>query len=153
MLCAICYMQSMSKKTILTYFIFFIVFSVFFTLPSLTQAWSFGDRLIPIECSQGDGKDCKVEQLIQVAINVFQLILGVLGSLTLLFFVYGGFIWVLSRGNSQMIEKGKSILTGALVGMSLVMASWVIVNFIIAALTGQGFGDVSIFTKTWWSFD
>ncbi|MBT4277333.1 hypothetical protein HOD96_01125 [Candidatus Falkowbacteria bacterium] len=147
----------MSKKTILIYFLFFIVFSVFFTLPSLVQAepWTPGKNLIPDDC-RGNAEDCGVEDLVQVAINVFQLILGVLGSLTLLFFVYGGFVWVLSRGNQQMIQKGKDILTGALVGMSLVMASWVIVNFVIAALTGvsNDFSTIYLFdTSSWWSLD
>lgn len=111
-----------------------------------------GRPLIPTNCTDSGAGECSINDMVQVVLNVFQLILGVLGSLSLLFCVYGGFIWLLSRGNQQMIEQGKNILLGAAIGLTLVLCSWVIINFVIAALTGQtAFKDVKIFgDKVWW---
>ena len=70
--------------------------------------------------------------------------------MSLAFFIYGGFIWLLSRGSQAMIQKGKDIIIGAIIGMSIALGSWVIVNFIIALLTGADFNAVKLFEKDWW---
>ena len=67
--------------------------------------------------------------------------LGVLGSVTLLFFIYGGFVWITAAGNTQRIEQGKKVLEGALIGLIIVLSSWLIIYFITAALTGTMPGE------------
>ena len=57
---------------------------------------------------------------------------------------------MLSRGSQAMIQKGKDIIIGAIIGMSIALGSWVIVNFIIALLTGADFNAVKLFEKDWW---
>ncbi|HMB65833.1 MAG TPA: pilin [Patescibacteria group bacterium] len=62
--------------------------------------------------------------------------LGVVGSLALLMFVYGGFIWMLAAGNSERVEKGKNILFWATIGLVVIFTSYVIVHFVIFELIG-----------------
>ncbi len=129
------------------------VFNLFFVLPVLAQEWLPGGKaLIPVGCTDDDASTpCGINEFVQLLINFFQLMLGILGSLSLVFFIYGGFIWVLSRGNQQMIQKGKDIIIGSIVGLSLALGSWVIVNFTIALVTGTPFTDVKIFyNQQWW---
>ena len=146
----------MMNKTYLKIFFAFCAIIILCSPLCANAGWVndiLGHPLIPPNCTDGAAKNCGVSDMVQVALNVFQLILGVLGSLSLLFCVYGGFIWILSRGNQQMIEQGKNILLGAAIGLTLVLCSWVIINFVIAALTGQAaFSDIKIFGKTWWEF-
>jgi len=132
-----------------------VSFWLFVLLFHFAQAAPFlgGKSLIPKDCVSGPRSQCGVEDFMQLLVNVFQLMLGVLGSLSLLFFVYGGFVWILSRGNTQMIEKGKSILIGSIIGLSLVLGSWVIVNLVINILTGGNLGEeAQIFGKEWSKF-
>jgi len=69
--------------------------------------------------------------------NVIRVILGLVGSLALAVFVHGGFNWVTSAGNEEKIKKGKDMITWASLGLGVVFLSYVLVRFIIEALTGS----------------
>ncbi len=108
--------------------------------------------IVPEACRSGvpSSQECGIREMIVTALNVFQFLLGILGSLVLFYFIYGGFIWMLSRGNAQMIEKGKNILFGTIIGMAIVLASWVIINFVLFLLLGGDIQNVQIFNHSWW---
>lgn len=71
---------------------------------------------------------------VQLMVNVAQWILGIVGSLTLLMFVIGGFMFLISAGNSQTVEKGKSIIIGSVVGLVIVFCSYMIIQFSMSAI-------------------
>jgi hypothetical protein len=70
--------------------------------------------------------------------NIINAALGIVGSLALLMFIYGGFTWMLAAGNEQAVEKGKNILTWATVGLVVIFASYSLVDFVIKAITQGG---------------
>ena len=74
------------------------------------------------------GEDVTAPQLIGKIINA---VLGIVGSLALVMFIYGGFIWMTSSGNMEMVTKGKNILIWATLGLVVIFASYAIVHFII----------------------
>jgi hypothetical protein len=63
--------------------------------------------------------------------NVISAALGIVGSLALIMFIYGGFTWMLAAGNEQAVTKGKNVLIWATVGLTVIFASYSLVNFII----------------------
>jgi hypothetical protein len=67
--------------------------------------------------------------------NIIKAILSIVGSLALLMFVYGGVLWITSFGEAKRIEKGKTIITWAVLGLALIAAAYVIVNAVINGLT------------------
>jgi len=69
--------------------------------------------------------------------HVIDTALGVVGSLALLMFIYGGFTWMLAAGNESAIEKGKNILMWATIGLVVIFASYSLVGFIIKSITGS----------------
>jgi len=81
--------------------------------------------------SQGD---CTVCDFIKVFSNVARLILGIAGAFALLLFIYGGFTWIISQGNTEKIEAGKKIITGTLIGLLIVLGSWQITRIILITL-------------------
>ncbi|RJR30813.1 hypothetical protein C4569_04035 [Candidatus Parcubacteria bacterium] len=107
--------------------------------------------IIPCNCIQGDGSQCRFPEMIQVALNISQLILGIVGSLALLMFVYGGFMFIISQGNEQKVTSARQILSNAAIGIVIVFASWIIVNTVLFGLTGQGSlaETVKIFGREW----
>jgi len=108
-----------------------------------------GDQLIPENC-MGRAENCGLSDFMQLLVNVFQLMLGLLGSLALFFFIYGGFVWTFSRGKPEMVQKGKDIIGGSALGIILVLGSWTIINFIIILLTTGDFTDIGqLFGQNW----
>lgn len=71
---------------------------------------------------------------VQLMVNVADWILGIVGSLALLMFVIGGFMFLISGGNTKTVEKGKDILIGAVIGLILVFSSYMIIKFSMSAM-------------------
>ena len=68
--------------------------------------------------------------------NIIRAVLGVIGSLALVMFIYGGATWMLSAGNQEIVAKGKRILIWATVGLMVIFTSYVVVRFLINAAAG-----------------
>ena len=104
---------------------------------------------IPPQCLgnapvSGD-KPCDVNAVMTVVVNVSRLILGTIGSVALLMFIYGGVTFITAAGNTQRVEQGKTILINAVIGIGIVLLSWVLVNTLVAALTGTDLASPRIF--------
>lgn len=54
--------------------------------------------------------------------------IGVMGMLLL---CYAGFIWMMSRGREQEVERAKVIITNTLIAMLIIYSAWAIVKLII----------------------
>lgn len=68
--------------------------------------------------------------------GIIKAALGVVGALTLLMLVWGGFQWLTSAGNSEKVEKGTQTMIWAVIGVFLVFASYLIVSTFTDYLTG-----------------
>lgn len=82
--------------------------------------------------------DCQLNDILQVAINVSDWVLGVVGSVALLFFVYGGFVFIFSGGNDAKVKEGKQILIGSIIGLFIVFGSFLIIKYSEKFLGAQG---------------
>lgn len=63
--------------------------------------------------------------------RIIKGILGVVGSIALLMFVYGGIIWMTSAGNNELVQRGKDILIWASIGLVTIFGAYSVVNFIL----------------------
>ena len=110
-----------------------IVFSLVFFLPAFsTNAISLIDGLRCADSSRpANEQNCSVNDFVRIAVNISKIILGLTGSLALFAFVYGGFVFLLSGGSAQNVEKGKAVLKAAVIGMVIVFASYSIIQFIL----------------------
>ncbi len=64
----------------------------------------------------------------------------ILGFTAVVFFglaVYGGFIWLLARGNDEKVTLAKGILETAIIGLVIVSSSYAITTFIMSRVTSQ----------------
>lgn len=68
---------------------------------------------------------------------VIKVVLGIVGSLAMVIFIYGGLLWMTSSGNSETITKGRNTLLWAVIGLLVVFGSYTLVNFIIRSLPPQ----------------
>jgi len=106
-----------------------IVLSLVFFTTNFVSATS----IVP----QGDKYETgsyELNDFLSIAVNVSKIILGLVGSLTLLMFVYGGLMMIISSGNTEKVTKAKGILLAAVVGLAIVFASYVIIQFVMTSL-------------------
>ena len=68
---------------------------------------------------------------------VIQTLLFFAGGVAVLFIIIGGFWYITSAGNEEQAEKGKNALINAIIGVVIIILSYVIVT-VIANLVGIG---------------
>lgn len=76
---------------------------------------------------------------ILVVLRLMNVGLTLLGSLCVILLIYGGFLWVWARGDSEQIQKAKDILQGTIIGLVIVLASLGITQYVftqVADITG-----------------
>ncbi len=71
-----------------------------------------------------------LNSFLKLGINVANYILGIVGALTLLMFVYGGVMMIISGGSADKVKKGKDIIIGSVVGLMIVFGSYLIISFV-----------------------
>ncbi len=93
--------------------------SLLFALPRICEAAFSGDPLHPL------GSGVTVELIIG---RVISAILGVLGSVSLAMFVYGGITWMTAQGNDEKIKKAKNTLVYAVLGLIVAFSAFEILR-------------------------
>jgi hypothetical protein len=87
----------------------------------------------------GNTRPTDVNILIGQIINA---VLGLVGSIALAMFIYGGIVWMTAAGNKEGVQKGKDILIWSTLGIVVIFCSYAIVRFVLAqALNVAGTGS------------
>jgi amino acid transporter len=73
----------------------------------------------------------------QVIANVITVFLGVVGAIALIFFIWGGFLWLTSGGSPERVQKGRQTLVWATLGLILIFASYGITRAVFQAIAGE----------------
>ncbi len=68
--------------------------------------------------------------------NIIRSVLGVIGSLALVMFIYGGATWMLSGGSMLRVIRGKRILIWATWGIMIIFSAYALVRFLITTVAG-----------------
>lgn len=66
--------------------------------------------------------------------DVINIVLGFLGIIAVVFVMAGGFKWISAGGNSEQVEEAQSNIKNAVIGLAVVLASFIIINFAINQL-------------------
>ena len=74
----------------------------------------------------------------QVIANMINFILSLVGSVSLILFIYGGITWMTSAGAPAQVKKGKDIVVWAIIGLAVVFTSYILVKFVIQGVTYTG---------------
>jgi len=69
--------------------------------------------------------------------NIIKNVMAILGGLTLLIFVAGGFLWLTSMGNPEKVKKGTDTMLWAIVGLFIIFGSYAILSVILNAIAGK----------------
>lgn len=72
-----------------------------------------------------------------IVARIIQVFLGLLGMISVVLIIYGGFTIMTSAGDAQKVAKGKKILINAVIGLLIILSSVAIAQFVIGVLTGR----------------
>ncbi|PLX22066.1 hypothetical protein C0584_00890 [Candidatus Parcubacteria bacterium] len=81
-----------------------------------------------------DQGNCTINQIVQTAVNITDILLGLSGSIALLYFVYGGVTFLISGGSAEKVTKGKQILINSIIGLIIIFSSFLIIQYTMTAL-------------------
>lgn len=100
-----------------------------------TPGGSTGSETGLVKC--GVSRDCTICDIFILIRDVFNFALGLLASLAVLSVVIGGVYVLTSAGNPGAVSTGYSIITNAVIGLLLVMASFLLFSFLLVGLGFQ----------------
>lgn len=66
--------------------------------------------------------------------KVITAVLGVVGSLALLIFVYGGLIWMTSSGSAEKIKQGRDTLLWAAIGLVVIFSAYGLTRVVLSSV-------------------
>lgn len=72
--------------------------------------------------------------------NVIKVALGLVGVLALAYIVYGGFLYISAAGDAKQIDKAKTVIIYAVIGIIVIGISYALVQFVIGAIGGGSGG-------------
>ncbi len=78
----------------------------------------------------------------QTVVLLINYALYIVGAIALIMLIYGGFQYIISGGNEEAVEKAKKIITYAVIGLIVVIISWVIVYAVIGEIFGVEVAEV-----------
>jgi ABC-type multidrug transport system fused ATPase/permease subunit len=72
-----------------------------------------------------------------ILLFVIKQVLSVAGLIAVAFVIWGGYQYVMSGGNDEMAEKGKKTLINAIIGVAIIVLSWMIIGAISKLILGS----------------
>ena len=66
--------------------------------------------------------------------RTIQYLLGLVGTVALVIFIWAGFIWMMAKGNSAQIQKAQHMMVWAVLGLVVIFSAYILVNFVLENL-------------------
>ena len=74
-------------------------------------------------------------ELPAIVAGLINVALTLLGSLLLVYLIYGGFLWMTAGGDEKKVDKARSLIKNAIIGVVIVAAAYAISSYVINELT------------------
>jgi hypothetical protein len=103
------------------------------------KAWYDGldcnGKEVVIGEEDGDTKDGLRKFIWTIVLNVIDDIFQLIGYVSVGFLIYGGYSWIFSQGNPDMVTKGRKTITNAIVGLIISLFAVLIVNLVLGVFS------------------
>lgn len=71
-----------------------------------------------------------------VIASIIRVVLSLLGLITIVIVLMGGFYWMTAGGNDERVKQGKKWIINGIIGLAIVLASFALSKFVVNALAG-----------------
>lgn len=110
------------------------LFVMLLPAPALAQLQEATQNVEDVAVSAGVGST----DLMTIIGRIINVALGFVGIVLLGALLYAGYLWMTAGGDSKQVDKAKSMIRNAIIGLIIIASSFAIVNFILSQLTGGG---------------
>ena len=86
------------------------------------------------DCNKGDAKGSDVNKVVEIVVNTFSIIVGVVAVIMLMF---GGFKYITCTGDASKVTSAKNTIIYALIGLVIVALSQTIAKVVLGNATGK----------------
>ena len=131
-------------------FSFVMVFSFIFTffmpnsvlaVADLSSQEGFGgggsDKIAHVfDSGGGDPRDLRI-----TVAKIIRSLLGFMGIIFVILFIYAGFLWMTAGGNESKIEESKKYLSRSIIGLVIILSAFSITGLILCMIVDAAGGS------------
>ncbi len=110
-----------------------VLVNVLALVPAVTLGAPADDKLIP-DIPNSNLPGVNMDDATDLVTGFIQILLGFAGIVAVLFLIIGGFQYVTSGANEELAETGKKTISNAIIGLVIILLSYVIVRVVITEL-------------------
>ena len=92
-------------------------------------------------CPRDTGVRCADTDIASIFRMIINWALAIAFLLAVIVLIYGGFLYITSAGNAEGAGKGKTAIQNALIGIVIIVLSYVIVQIVYRFVAGSGSGS------------
>ena len=74
-------------------------------------------------------------QFLEIVGGIVQGVLGLLGVFFFIYIIYAGIVWATAGGNTERVDKARSILKNNFIGLVMVLFAGALIAYVMAAVT------------------
>lgn len=74
------------------------------------------------------------QSLMETVTKVINVVIGLVGLISVVMIIYGGIQYTLSAGDSGKVKKAKDTILYGIIGLIIALLAFAIVNFVIGSL-------------------
>jgi hypothetical protein len=67
--------------------------------------------------------------IIAFILDIINFITRIIGSIAMILIIVGGLMMIVSQGDENLLQKGKGVVTAAVIGLVITMFSFIIIKF------------------------
>ena len=125
-----------SEKIFLFGLLFLALVLIFMPKPALAD-WKIGDPIVPQTCGMSGQDPCGIKDFFQMLVNLYSFIVIALATpLAVIAITVGGIFMMVSAGNPNLAGTGRKIIYTSIIGLILVFAAYLIIDFILCTTLG-----------------
>ncbi len=112
-------------------------------MSSSTYAFDFKEALDRYGVGIDPTADPESQLVDDLIVKNIQWFVGITGLIAVVFFIYGGVLFITAGGDEQKLQKAVITIRNAIIGLILILLSGLIINFIFSRIENPGGDDSS----------
>lgn len=108
----------------------FVLMAVVLVLPQI------GSAQASLGLDTGAATGLGTRDLKELIVSIVRIVLGFLGIISVIILMYGGFVWMMAKGEPEKIDKGKKIVVAMVIGLVIILSAYLIVSYVLKAIQG-----------------